>query len=312
MVATINREVPMTSDAHHYRSLFYTAHDGLRLHMRDYGPRASHALPVVCLPGLSRNSADFDVVARAMAGGSAGRARRVVALDYRGRGLSDWDKDWTHYDMRTENLDILDVLTGAGVGEAIFLGTSRGGLHTMLLSATRPAIIRAAILNDIGPVIEQKGIARIRGYVGKLPSPNSFADAADMMKTMMSAQFTALTDADWDAYARLTFEEKNGHLVARYDTALSKPMESMDIEAPLPTLWPQFEGLRNVPVLTLRGENSDLLSTATLDEMARRHPHCETFTVPGQGHAPILLDEPTIARISQFIAKVDGSEITAR
>ena len=288
-----------------FQSCFYTAHDGLRLHMRDYGPREAEALPVVCLPGLSRNSGDFDVVARALASGAADRPRRVVALDYRGRGLSDWDKDWKHYDIRTENMDILDVLTAAGIAEAVCLGTARGGLHTMLLSATRPGVIRAAILNDIGPIIEQKGMARIRGYVGKLPTPSSYVDAADMFRTMMSAQFTALSPADWETYARLTFEEKNGRLIARYDTNLMKPLESLDIEQPLPVLWPQFDGLRNVPLLVLRGENSDLLSQATLDEMAKRHPDCETFIVPGQGHAPLLLEDASIARIAQFIAKVD-------
>ena len=295
----------MTIQQPAFESRFFASSDGLKLHMRDYGPRASGAVPVVCLAGLSRTSGDFDAVAQALSNGAGGKPRRVVALDYRGRGLSDYDKSWTNYDIRVENNDILTVLSGAGIAEAIFLGTSRGGLHTMLLSATRPAAIKAAILNDIGPVIEQKGIARIRGYVGKLPKPRSISDAVDMFKTMMSAQFNGLCDEDWETYARLTFEEKDGGLTPRYDTALGKTLDLIDVEAPLPTLWPQFDGLRHVPVLAIRGENSDLFSATTLDEMARRHPDCETCTVPGQGHAPLLLDEASIARIGAFVAKVD-------
>ncbi len=293
------------SDQPAYESRFFTSHDGLRLHVRDYGPRETSALPVVCLAGLSRNSGDFDAVAQSLANGSAGKPRRVVALDYRGRGLSDYDRSWTNYDIMVENRDILDALTATGVHEAVFLGTSRGGLHTMVLTATRPSLIRAAILNDIGPVIEQKGLARIRGYVGKLPQPRSIADAVDLFRTMMSAHFTNLSEQEWETYARLTFEEKDGKLVPRYDPGLGKTLEQIDVEAPLPTLWPQFEGLRNVPVLVIRGENSDLFSTATMDEMARRHPAMETYTVAGQGHAPLLLDEASINRISAFVAGVD-------
>ena len=121
----------------------------------------------------------------------------------------------------------------------------------------------------------------------------------------MSAHFTNLSEQEWETYARLTFEEKDGKLVPRYDPGLGKTLEQIDVEAPLPTLWPQFEGLRNVPVLVIRGENSDLFSTATMDEMARRHPAMETYTVAGQGHAPLLLDEASINRISAYVAGVD-------
>ncbi len=280
-------------------SRFYSAPDGLRLHLLDHDPGTS-ATPVVCLPGLARTAADFDALARALSG-----KRRVVAIDYRGRGLSDRDPDWRHYDIAIENGDILAQLTAAGIGEAIVVGTSRGGLHAMLLAATRPALLRAVVLNDIGPVIEAKGLARIRGYVGKLPAPRSRADAVDLVKRLMSAQFTGLDEAAWEAYARLTFEEKDGRFSPRYDTRLMKTLEALDLEAPVPQLWPQFEGLRNVPTLVLRGENSDLLTAETMAEMLRRHPRCEGHVVPGQGHAPLLLDAATIARVEQFIEAAD-------
>src|ERR671938_918503 len=158
----------------------------------------------------------------------------------------------------------------------------------MELAAVRPALIRGAVLNDIGPVIEGKGLVRIRGYVGKLPSPASYDEAAGILRKIMSAQFTALTDAEWLAWARATWKEESGRLVLDYDPALARTLEGLDLEAPLPPLWPLFEGLKRVPVLAIRGANSDLLSAETLDAMAKAHPLLETLTVPNQGHAPLL------------------------
>ncbi|MDH7794610.1 MULTISPECIES: alpha/beta hydrolase [unclassified Beijerinckia] len=286
-------------------SRFYTARDGLRLHMLDFGPRLTSAIPVVCLPGLARTGQDFERLALALADGAAAKPRRVLALDYRGRGASDRDPTWQNYDLRIENDDILDTLAAAGIDRAIFIGTSRGGLHIMLIAAMRPALLHAAVLNDIGPVIETKGLARLRGYIGKLPQPRHWSDTVDIAKSLMSAQFTDMSDADWEAFARLTFEEKNGKLRARYDSALFRTLESIDLEKPLPTAWPQFEGLRDIPTLVLRGANSDLLSAETVAEMQKRHPRCQAHVVDNQGHAPLLLDAPTIARLARFIAEAD-------
>ncbi len=154
-----------------FQSRFFSASDGLKLHVRDYGSTFDPGLPVVCLPGLTRSAADFGPLASALAAGLAGAKRRVLALYYRGRGRSDYDRDWKNYSLLVENDDILTVLTAAGIERAVFVGTSRGGLHAMLLSATRPTAIAAVVLNDIGPVVEPRGMARIRSYVGKLPPP---------------------------------------------------------------------------------------------------------------------------------------------
>ncbi|MDB5643702.1 MAG: Alpha/beta hydrolase [Hyphomicrobiales bacterium] len=286
------------------QSRFISGPDGLKLHLRDYGPRDSAALPVVCLPGLARTAEDFDKLARAIAGGQAGAPRRVVAIDYRGRGLSERDPDWKHYDLGVESADIQSLLAAVEIPEAIFVGTSRGGIHCMLLAAFRPTLLRAVVMNDIGPVLEPRGLARIRGYVGKLPAPKSWADAVAMFKQVSGAHFTALSDANWLDYARLTLQEKDGQIVSRYDPMLMKVLEGMDLEAPLPDLWPQFEALGHLPLLVIRGENSDLLSEATLAEMLRRHKGAQSLIVPGQGHAPLLLDAPSIARICDFIAAV--------
>ncbi len=286
---------------------FVTAPDGLRLHHREYGGREAAGAMVVCLPGLARTAADFDPLARALVDDGD---RRVLALDYRGRGLSDRDPDPSHYDLRVESDDIQAVLTAAGVDEAVFVGTSRGGLHVMLLAVLRPALLRGAVLNDIGPVIEPRGLARIRGYVGKLPEPKSWPDAVDLLKGLASAQFTALGPEDWDIYARTTFEQRDSRFVTQYDPALMKGLEALDLDA-LPVLWPQFEALTACPILAIRGENSDLLSPATLAGMASRHPALSTFTVPGQGHAPLLTDGPTIRRIVDFVRAREGGDAGA-
>jgi pimeloyl-ACP methyl ester carboxylesterase len=192
-----------------YADLFVSAADGLRLFARDYGPRTSTALAVVCLPGLARTSADFHELALSLSQDGK-RSRRVLALDCRGRGRSEYDRDWRNYDVKVELADVLAVLTAASIEEAAFVGTSRGGLLTMALSAARPALLRGAVLNDIGPVIEGRGLARIRGYVGKLPAPADYGEAIDILKKLMSAQFTALSAEEWRSWAEATWKEENG------------------------------------------------------------------------------------------------------
>jgi len=292
-----------------FESRFFTAVDGLRLHVRDYGSPLDAGIPAVCLAGLTRNSADFGPLASALAAGLAGKKRRVLALDNRGRGLSDYDPDWKNYSLAVENSDVLSILTALEIDAAVFIGTSRGGLHTMQLSATRPAALRGAVLNDIGPVLEPRGMARIRGYVGKLPAPRSIPDAVDLLKEMMSERFNGLSEADWEAYAKITFTDAVGRIGPRYDQNLMKTLIDLDLEQPLPSMWPQFDGLARVPLLILRGANSDLLSVATLNEMKARHPGAQTYTVPGQGHAPLLLDQETIARICAFVGKIDSAPL---
>jgi pimeloyl-ACP methyl ester carboxylesterase len=287
-----------------YRDLYVSAQDGLKLYGRDYGSREASATPVVCLPGLTRHSGDFDVIARALAQHTEA-PRRVLALDFRGRGLSGRDPDWRNYDVKIEVADTLAFLAAAGVGHAIFLGTSRGGLVTMALSAVRPAMIRGAILNDIGPEVDARGLIRIRSYVGKLPPPRDFEEGAELLKRISADQFTAAEESDWRFYAENTWREENGRLVLSYDTALMKGLAALDLEAPLPTLWPLFEGLTPFQILVLRGANSDLLSEATVAEMQRRHPRMQSYSIVGQGHAPLLTDKPTIERVLRFVAEVE-------
>ncbi|MFN3670455.1 MAG: alpha/beta fold hydrolase [Bosea sp. (in: a-proteobacteria)] len=287
-----------------FSSFFISARDGLKLHARDYGPLASAAIPVVCLPGLARTSADFHELALALSQDEA-RPRRVLALDYRGRGRSQYDSNWRNYDIRVELDDVMQTLTAAGVSEAIFIGTSRGGLLTMALGAARPAMIKGAVLNDVGPVIDARGLLRIKGYVGKLPTPRSFTEGAEILKRLSDQQFSAFGDAQWEMMARRTWTERDGRIVPDYDPNLMKVLEELDLEAPLPVLWNYFAGLNGVPVLAIRGANSDLLAEATLQEMAERHPDCQIHTVAGQGHAPVLGSKDMLRRIGKLVSRAE-------
>ena len=281
-------------------SHFVTTQDGLKLHVRAYGSSATAALPVVCLPGLARTGADFHRLASALAD-DAEHPRYVLALDYRGRGLSDYDSNPDNYSLPVELADVLSVLTALEIGRAVIVGTSRGGLLAMLLGSARPAALAGVVLNDIGPVIEPHGLARIKGYVGQLPQPKSFEQAAEVLRQLFSPQFPALSADDWMELAQRTFRGQGGRIIPDYDPKLADALRDVDIERPPPALWQQFDSLADVPMLIIRGANSDLLSPATLEAMQARRRRCETLVVPDQGHAPLLTDDETISRISSFV-----------
>lgn len=283
-------------------SLFFSASDGLKLHARRFGPRGSAQPLVVCLPGLTRNTEDFEALGADLA--EAGYC--TLAIDYRGRGLSDFDPDWRHYDIRIELDDVLTILAALGKAEASFIGTSRGGLIMAALAATRPQAIRAAVLNDIGPVIEGQGLARIRGYVGKMPLPRHATEGAAILKRLGGDQFTAFREADWLAAAARTWAFTDAGATLKYDPNLMRPLAEIDLDAPLPNYWPAFEALAHVPVLVIRGALSDLLSAETALEMTRRHPDCRLLDVPGQGHAPHLEGAAIFTAIRALLARVDA------
>jgi pimeloyl-ACP methyl ester carboxylesterase len=287
-------------------SVFVSAPDGLRLHVREYGPRLAAALPVVCLPGLTRTVADFDVLAPALA---AAGPRRVIALDSRGRGQSEYDRNPENYNLLVELGDLEAVLTALSVGPAVFIGSSRGGLLTMQLGVAHPTHIAGVVLHDIGPVIEPKGLARIRSYVGKLPQPRNFAEGADILRQVFHAQFPNFTSEQWLATAQRAWRMQDGALKPTYDVRIARTLAAIDIEQPLPPLWNEFDSLIRVPMLVIRGENSDILSAATLAAMAVRHPGMESIEVPGQGHVPLLEGDDMIGRITALVARCDAAKI---
>jgi pimeloyl-ACP methyl ester carboxylesterase len=292
------------SGPHRYRRLSIVVQDGLTLRGRHYpAPSSSdHRRPVLCLAGLTRNGRDFTRLAETLSSGPA--ARDVYTLDMRGRGLSDFAKDWKTYTIQTELNDVIDAMTALGLFDVALIGTSRGGLIAMALGAVQPGRIGVLVLNDIGPVIEVDGLTRIGAYVGATPAPQSWADAADIVKRGNQRHFPDVSDDEWLVFARQWFNERDGKPVLGYDLDISKTFQLP--KDGLPELWPQFEAVTRVPCLTVRGANSDLLSADTVAEMARRHHRFESHVVPGQGHAPLLRDAETLTRISDFIASHDA------
>jgi pimeloyl-ACP methyl ester carboxylesterase len=284
------------------KSLYISAQDGLRLHVREYGTRASPGMPVVCLPGLARSAADFDELAPALAAGPP--ERHVIAIDSRGRGHSDHDTDHTNYNCMTELGDIVSVLFELGVGPAVFVGSSRGGILTMLLGAAHPISIGAVVLHDVGPVHECKGMARIKSYLGKIPHPRTYEEGAEMLRQLMCEQFPKLTWAQWLGAAQRTWHFKHGGLKPAYDLGIARALAGVDIERPMPPLWHEFDALAGVPMLVIRGANSDLLSADTVAAMRARRAHLDVIEVADQGHAPLLEGD----LVSQIVGFVDKCE----
>jgi pimeloyl-ACP methyl ester carboxylesterase len=280
-------------------SVFVAATDGLKLHVREYGTRTAPGVSVVCLPGFTRTAADFAALAPALAGGPP--QRRVIVIDSRGRGRSEYDSNPANYNLIVELSDVMNVLIALAVRPAVFIGTSRGGLLSMLLGASEPTMIAGVVFNDVGPVIEPKGLARIKSTVGNLPQPRSLQDGAEILRRLMAPHFPKLTADQWLGYAQQTWQVKNGAVVPFYDPRLARVFAGFDIERRLPTLWNEFDTLAHVPMLVIRGANSDLLSAATVTAMRERRKKMEWFEVPDQGHAPLLEGDDIISRISQFV-----------
>ncbi len=287
-------------------SVFVSAQDGLRLHVREYGTRCAPGLAVVCLPGITRTVADFAELAPALA---AGQRRRVIASDSRGRGRSEYDNNPENYTFVVELGDIVSVLTALAIGPAVFLGSSRGGMLTMLLGAAHPTAIAGVVLHDIGPVVELKGLARIKGYVGKLPRPRNFEEGGDILRGVMGAQFPKLTAVQWLAAAQRAWQMQNGALVPTYDVGLVRALASIDLERPIPPLWNQFDTLAAMPMLVIRGGNSDILSSETVAAMRARREQMEVIEVADQGHAPLLEGEDLLRGVIRF---VEDCEIASR
>jgi pimeloyl-ACP methyl ester carboxylesterase len=284
-----------------WNDIFFSARDGLRLYARHYPAPGATRRPLLCLAGLTRNSRDFHDLATVLSRRDGGRD--VFALDSRGRGRSEHDRDWNNYSLLVEVKDVLDFMTLKGLHGAAIIGTSRGGLLAILASVLRPCAVGAVVLNDIGPVIEREGLARIMAYVGRMPLPKDWAEATKLAREMNVRQFPAVSDEQWAAYARAWFNDVNGLPAPGYDPNISKPFSVMD--GPPPALWPQFGALTRMPVLAIRGDQSDILSVKTLEEMRARHPRLTAITVPGQGHAPLLMDAPTIGAVADFLARAD-------
>jgi pimeloyl-ACP methyl ester carboxylesterase len=284
--------------------------DGLRLYARHYpadSPAGRRQRPVLCLPGLTRNSRDFHDLAVTLSAGP--RARDVYTLDARGRGGSDNDPDWRNYTVPVEANDVIDALAALGLHDVVLIGTSRGGLVAMVLAAMQPGAIGAVVLNDIGPIIERAGLSRISAYVGRTPIPISWDDATKMVRSINQQAFPSVPDDQWASVARAWFNDNKGRPAAGYDPKIGKAVSVVD--GPPPPLWPQFDTLKAKPMLVIRGALSDILSAATVTAMQSRHPNCAALEVVGQGHAPLLKDAATCAKIASFLDDVDSNRSVA-
>jgi pimeloyl-ACP methyl ester carboxylesterase len=285
-----------------FSDFFYASSDGLQLHARIYGETNSGHWPVICLPGLTRNAQDFHELALYL---SRRAARKIVAFDYRGRGQSAYDPDISHYNVGVEAGDILAGLAALGIEEAAFIGTSRGGLIIHVLGAMRPTILRAIVLNDIGPVVEAGGLAHIRAYLERAPMPKTHAEALSAQRGAHGSDFPALAEADWERMVSALYRETDEGLVPDFDPKLVDTLAGLDLTQKLPDLWPQFEALAAIPMLAIRGANSKLLSADTLERMRKRHPRVETITVEGHGHAPFLETGGLPGAIAAFLDQAE-------
>lgn len=286
-----------------YADRWWRSEDGLRLYARDYAGAAGEAkLPVIAIHGLTRNSADFGAIAPIV----AATGRRVLAVDVRGRARSDHAADPMTYQPAQYARDMLALMDQAGVGQAVFMGTSMGGLITMALTAIAPERIAAAILNDVGPEVSLVGLTRIAAYAGQPVDTPAWDDAVAYARKHNAIALPHYTDADWQAFARRVFREgPDGRPVLDYDPNIAVPIRAAGQAALVPDLWSDFERLATGrPTLLIRGATSDLLDAEIAGRMRARAPEMRYAEVPDIGHAP-MLDEPAAeAAILEFLGSV--------
>lgn len=280
-----------------YRDGYLVVGDGLRLHYRDY-PGPDGKPPLLCLHGLTRNARDFAEFAERHS-----PDWRVIALDFRGRGSSNYDQLPARYTPLTYAADVLLLLDDLMIEKAVFVGTSLGGLVTMTIAATAPQRIAAAILNDVGPDVDPSGVQRILAYVGKDRRFKNWDEAADAIASNFGASFERYAHDDWMKMAKRNCREENGEIRFDYDMSIAEPFKT---SGPVPRvdLWPLFAALGQKPLLVVRGEKSDLLTAATAAKMRQVAPGMKLATVARVGHAPELSEPEAVAAIEAFLASL--------
>ena len=279
-----------------YIDVFHTSDDGLRLYARDYPGPVADAPCVLCLAGLTRNSKDFAGLAAIL-----NKEYRVICPDQRGRGRSAYDPQPERYRPERYAQDMLGLLGALGIKRTAIIGTSLGGLMAIMMMTRDANGIACAVLNDVGPEVDPRGVARIAAYVGKLAPVTNWEGAVQRTEDINGPAFPAFSDADWQAVAANTFRLEDGVPVADYDPAISKGVAE---GTAAPNLWPFFQLLAEKPMMVIRGELSDILSSETLAEMGRRMPHVAKVQIEGVGHAPTLNEEKALTSIQQFLRKI--------
>lgn len=270
----------------------FTTSDGLRLRYDDRGS----GTPLLCLAGLTRNMDDFTPILAPLDGRC-----RIIRLDARGRGRSDWPGDFTTYNVIREGHDVLELIDHLGLAKVVVLGTSRGGLIAMALAAGHADRMAAVILNDIGPVVGAAGLARIMDYVGHAPSSRTLDAVAEATARYHAEAFPGVPLSIWREQVEHWYEETPSGLRLRYDPDLRKALLHQSAAGAAPDLWPFFEALKTLPLAVIRGANSDILSAETMAEMQRRHPGMMAVSVPDRGHVPFLDEPESLAAIEAML-----------
>lgn len=282
-----------------YKESSYQSPDGLNLYYRDYGNPDAPGTPVMCLHGLTRSSRDFDDLATRLS-----ESRCVIVPDFRGRGRSDYDPNIENYNAAVYAKDALALMDHLEIEKVTTIGTSLGGIVTMVIAMIRPEALAGAVLNDIGPVVDPKGLEHIGGHVGLLPAPQNWDDAVKNAKIAAGKAYPDFTGEDWLWFARMLHQEdENGGPLPNYDPAIGDVMRKTGSGG---DLWHAYQALGDRPVLTIRGEISDILSAETLDRMAREIPNARIAIVPRTGHAPILDEPESLAAIDDLLEAVDS------
>lgn len=267
----------------------FATSDGLNLYYEDEGD----GLPVLCLPGLTRTTADFDYVTPHLTG------NRLIKMDYRGRGQSDFDPTWANYNLQVEGRDVMELLAHLGLQQTAILGTSRGGLIAMGLAAVAKDVLLGVALNDIGPALESTGIDFIMTYLGRNPAAKTHAEAAAALQHVFS-DFEGVPPERWLQEAQKNYTQTDDGLQITYDPKLRDAVAEVSA-LPMPDLWPVFDAMSGLPLATIRGENSGLLTAQTLAEMQNRRPDMITAVVPDRGHVPFLDELEAVAALHKWV-----------
>lgn len=290
-----------------FTPISYQSSDGLALYARDYAAQAGREpiparLPVICIHGLTRNSADFDELAPEI----ARMGRRVIAPDVRGRGHSARDADPANYNPAVYAGDVAKLLHDLGIARAVFVGTSMGGLITMTLAMRHLDLIAGAVLNDVGPVLSTRGLARIAGYAGRCNVLSSWEDAAGYLKDINACAFPANPDEEWGKWARRAFEpDGTGQLALRYDPNIALALQTGKLRPTSLAARMAFRRLAHRrPTLLVRGALSDLVEPDQAAWMRRAAPTMAYTEVPNVGHAPMLTEPEALAAIRQFLSQL--------
>lgn len=275
-------------------SSFYESDDGLQLHYRDYSAD-SDAIPIICIPGLTRNSRDFEELAPHLA-----HRHRILTLDLRGRGLSAYDPEWRNYHPVTYANDVWRLLDTLDIDKVIIIGTSLGGLIAMLMASQSSQRLAGVVMNDIGPEIAPDGLARILQYTGRVPMVESWQQAADQTREIYGQWLPGLTDAEWMVMAKRAYRQ-NAEGVPMLDMDPHVGTAIREVGPQIGDPWDLFDGLAAIPTLLLRGANSDILSTEIVEKMTARKSDLEVVLIPDRGHVPLLNEAVSVAAIDKFL-----------